>query len=324
VKSTYFPRGRGFTLVELLAVIAIIGTLVGLLLPAVQAARDSARRTQCINNVKQIMQACLGYHDAVKRFQSAYDGPDSSNMRSHVFVSLLPYAEEQTLYKTFIQSSPSNPLYPLNLQLRSTGSGHRATLPLLACPADFTYFGNYGASPAGPGFPVNTDWAAGCYAGNWQVFGSPSAGNTQPANGAGRLAMKDIQDGLSKTIFFGERMAVCYPNGNKANGYSQTMWAHGGWNNTNAPVFAYGSADGLTGYTSGMPYQVGLVGVGSVFQVGTNVLIPDCGRASSPHVGGMNTAMGDGSVRFIAESVSGASWWSACTPSGRDQAGDDL
>jgi prepilin-type N-terminal cleavage/methylation domain-containing protein len=302
-----------FTLIELLVVIAIIAVLIALLVPAVQKVREAAARSQCSNNLKQLVLACHNYHDTYKRFQSAYDGPDGNNMRSHVLVSLLPYVEQQALYNTFAQA---NATWPLNPQLAGTGIGHRATLSVLTCPTDFTY---------GSGFPVNTDWAGGCYAGNWQVFGNPGAGNSAPSNGAGKLTMVSITDGTSNTIFFAEKATKCYVLGNNSGTARQNLWAHGGWNNTWSPVFAYGSADGTTSYNSGMSEsQIGYVGTGSVFQISTGTLLPDCGKASSPHTAGMNIAVGDGSVRFITNSISGTTWWAACTPSRGDQVANDF
>ena len=90
---------RAFTLVELLVVIAIIGILVALLLPAVQAAREAARRTSCTNNIRQLGLALVNYHDAHKTlpFGSGY-----LNARTGTWVSaILPYMEEQSLYDRF-------------------------------------------------------------------------------------------------------------------------------------------------------------------------------------------------------------------------------
>lgn len=116
------PQRRAFTLVELLVVIAIIGILVALLLPAVQAAREAARRSQCVNNMKQINLALLQYEGAKKRFPAArkgcdnlglvYPGVDCSSKFSSAgyelglhgasaFVYILPYIEEQALYDQF-------------------------------------------------------------------------------------------------------------------------------------------------------------------------------------------------------------------------------
>src|SRR5512135_122792 len=96
-------QSRGFTLIELLVVIAVIGILVALLLPAVQAAREAARRMQCSNNLKQIGLALHNYHDANKKFPFGSRGgsswaqtgiKDGTNWR----VSILPYLEQTALY----------------------------------------------------------------------------------------------------------------------------------------------------------------------------------------------------------------------------------
>ena len=104
------PRPAGFTLVELLVVIAIIGVLVALLLPAVQAAREAARRSQCGNNLKQIGLALHNYHDTLKWFPpgAVFEGGASTapnaqpiNQRGSMHVRLLPYMEQQALYNAF-------------------------------------------------------------------------------------------------------------------------------------------------------------------------------------------------------------------------------
>src|SRR5712671_3528288 len=96
------PR-RGFTLIELLVVIAIIGILVALLLPAVQAAREAARRMQCGNNTKQLALAMHNYHDVYGSFPP---GRTSSNISAHAH--LLPYIEQGNLYQLVDFSSSYN------------------------------------------------------------------------------------------------------------------------------------------------------------------------------------------------------------------------
>ncbi len=126
-------RRRGFTLVELLVVIAIIGILVGLLLPAVQAAREAARRMQCSNNVKQLALAALNYESAYKRFPSRQGGSGyirryQQRMRLSGFAAMLPYLEQSALYNS-IQQQQRN---PWNNWYRTNGG----QLSFLGCPSD--------------------------------------------------------------------------------------------------------------------------------------------------------------------------------------------
>lgn len=97
MNSLFYHSRRGFTLIELLVVIAIIGVLVGLLLPAVQQAREAARRSSCSNNIKQIALASQGYYDTNKSFPAGFD-----SIGALWTARILPFLEEQSLYSTIV------------------------------------------------------------------------------------------------------------------------------------------------------------------------------------------------------------------------------
>jgi prepilin-type N-terminal cleavage/methylation domain-containing protein len=294
---------RGFTLIELLVVIAIIAILIGLLLPAVQKVREAAARSTCSNNVKQMSLACHNYGSANNdAFPPFYNNVAGSG-ETQVFVAILPYIEQTAIYTSF----GSN---PLNLQIAGTNIGHRATVKTYACPSDPTYQNGLGQG----------DWAAGCYLANFQVFGRPSYGNSAWGNSVGFTNLKStFTDGTSNTIAFAEQLA-------QRNGGHWNLWAHGGWNPSWAPMFAYGSSDGSTGYTSGMDVTSGGVGANCTPYIGVKGNpggTYDVTRPMAAHTGTMQAGMADGSVRGISQSVSATTWWAACTPSNGDLLGSD-
>ncbi|OWK43799.1 DUF1559 domain-containing protein [Fimbriiglobus ruber] len=288
-------RRSGFTLIELLVVIAIIAILIGLLLPAVQKVREAAARTTCSNNLKQIGTAAHNYQSTYGRlpafFYDATNPSTGSTATYQVFVSLLPYLEQQPLATAF--GTPY-----ANLQSAS----HGTPLKAFACPSDTGY-----GSGVGQG-----SWASGCYAANFQVFGNPGVGNNAPANANGTPNIAStFTDGTSNTIMFAEKTT-------QLNG-SWCLWAHGGWNDSYGPVFAYGSADGTTNYNSGMSASTGYVGASSLFQVQPKPGTGDPGKASTPHTGVILVNMGDGSVKNLSGSIDPTNtWWPLCTPSRGD------
>ena len=198
-------RRDGFTLIELLVVIAILGILMALLLPAVQAARESARRVQCMNNLKQLVISTHDYHSIKQQFPPGVncDRPGSIAL----FVYLLPYIEQDALYQRWNMNS---------LGQNAKGGSHSLTasiLPGLVCPSDFvpenpievkcglawygisSYAGNGGTKSYPPNSSkLSTDgifFATGTY--------------SVPETGQKPTTISSVEDGLSNTMLFGER-----------------------------------------------------------------------------------------------------------------------
>jgi prepilin-type N-terminal cleavage/methylation domain-containing protein/prepilin-type processing-associated H-X9-DG protein len=205
---------RGFTLVELLVVIAIIGVLVALLLPAIQAAREAARRTECMNHLKQIGLALQTYHDTQKSFPAGRDKPDQFGV-SWAF-RILPQMEEAVIYATYDKNSRVDD--PPNEQAM------RTPIDIYACPsrraaAANRNFDNNDEPPA----PDKQGVASlGDYAANAgqtvetgienldptsETFSSAAVDTTVagPIYSGSKISARRVTDGLSSTIAVGER-----------------------------------------------------------------------------------------------------------------------
>ncbi len=228
------PGRVGFTLVELLVVIAIIGTLVGLLLPAVQSARESARATGCRNNLKQVGLALHHFHDHARRFPSGWSGVDrpaaevtgwtADDLPGWGWASgLLPQMEESTLYDRIDRRRPV--FDPANSAFHA--DVRRAFVPTLACASDtrgptegdgcFTIAADdgvdeeeehhFGEKVDGGTLAPLCDVGKSNYVGVFgtiEVDDAPAAGNGMFFRSS-RLGLKDMLDGTSKTLVVGER-----------------------------------------------------------------------------------------------------------------------
>ena len=301
-RKTAGKNPHGFTLVELLVVIAIIGTLVGLLLPAVQSAREAARRSTCANNLKQLGLALHNYHDAQKRFPlSSWSSLVSGayNYDGHTINTwLLPYVEEAATYSKLnldvpassapnyalligrtwsFQACPSNP----NATTRGSydgGGGHGASYMPCAGPRSY---GNYSTNECG---------AAGspsyCIEGSMvnKQSGMFGFGNNVPGwntTNPWYVRIKDVTDGTSKTLAFGEVL----PQNNQYFG----MWA------TQAHAFA-------TSYKINSNLRQ-ITATGSIPTDGwPNGLIYNSGMASA-HPQGAHVSMADGAVAFLSDNI---------------------
>lgn len=292
---------RGFTLIELLVVIGVIAILVALLLPAVQAAREAARRVQCSNNLKQLALAAHGYVDSWQRLPSGMtwrripEQPEVITPMQGPFPGLLPYLEQVALFDAInfdlITWSPAN------------ATVHGTSISTFFCPSDSTggrlsrhdsivyprmahasYAGNGGLWPSNtyhlppePGQHQASDHPASglVHANQWGVFSVHKG-----------ASFSEIRDGLSHTLLFMEH----------ANGIlegSNTPPADSGW------------------WTSG---TYGDTQITAMYPINAHKSIPafepahswanaHVMAASSFHPGGASFAMADGSVRFLKETI---------------------
>ena len=319
------PSRRGFTLVELLVVMAILGTLVALLLPAVQAAREAARRSQCMNNMKQFGIAIHSYHDAKKKLPSSVRPFAASTIRAGAFVLMLPYLERSDLYDQYDFNVTWS--HPNNLPISST------RIATYECPSSPSVGGKDhnpdGVTPGTTWTPIvaNGDYGAsvGVHPGLVAigqalnpvvpVQGSFSLSSTpdKPTNGFlpknSALNFGHVTDGLSNTIAVIESAGrpQVYRRGALVNPDPQQSRVNaGGWVRPASDIiFAGSNAAGdvtpgqYVGRTNGA--DIGQESYGSSGYPGWGT--EGNSQPYAFHNGVINVTMGDGSVKSIATEV---------------------
>jgi prepilin-type N-terminal cleavage/methylation domain-containing protein len=288
-------RSRGFTLVELLVVIAIIGVLVALLLPAVQSARESARRSQCANNLKQIGLAMHSYVDTWGRLPSAlmggFTGADDDDGWSWA-TAILPFMEQQAL---FSQLNPQGQLLLLPSYLSQNQRiipGGDTNLKMYKCPSSMlpkvapAAF----AIPGGAMVPVR-DHLVGYGTNDYKSAGGSCNGDNGPMHklferrNCCRLA--EITDGLSNTVLIGES---AYIFGSPLAAPTRiNVW----------PLWIAGSNDDESVRTNGRTNSP--INCGCTATTMAKAINDDCNFSSHPS--GCQFVLCDGSVRFISQNV---------------------
>lgn len=286
-KLHFLHRWRGFTLIELLVVIAIIAILIGLLLPAVQKVREAANRAQCQNSIKQISLATVDCSDTHQ--------------------GTMP---------------PSIGLYPNRFASANNGDG--GILFLILPYVEQQNLFNISLEPDGRNgnMPTYSEWGISKYQGNVKIYTCPSDPTLSPSMylyasygvngqlfletywGSGYARFPStITDGTSMTIFFTDKLALC-----DTGEYASNYWPDWG------PILSSSQVGDPVGPTYGpqiTPY------------LKSGKAVCNGGLSSSGHTGGINAAMGDGHVRFVAQGISPYSWWTAMTPNAGDLLGPD-
>lgn len=299
-------RPLGFTLVELLVVIAIIGILVALLLPAIQAAREAARRSQCTNNLKQVGLALLNFENSQGKLPPAgvtnADGRlifGNSNRSSFVF--LLPYLEEQALADMFVMGTGTNAASRKNWEHVENQDFYRSRINSLLCPSapdvnrlvsgtatSAVAYTNAGATDYAPFYQVATDPPSAVSLGLITLTNSRRFPMLE--RNVWRR-MKDATDGTSKCIVYTEvagRPQVLNSSGailTDPSG-SELIAEGGAWADNHNPIDLRGSSD--DGSTIGGICAVNCTNNRAVYAF---------------HPAGAHACFGDGSVRFLGETL---------------------
>ncbi len=307
------PARRGFTLIELLVVIAIIAILIALLLPAVQQAREAARRTECKNHLKQIGLALHNYHDTHRVFPwGGSVGGDIvalSNTGNNGFswrVFILPYIDQAPLYNQLSSLNPTS-ASSSNTTWKALPQ-HLTIIPGYICPSETagpitsgapgwtyspnqaalsSYFGSSGASAVYPTFAngcglcgnnvnckctdITTDWASGWH--HASAVDTRKAGSGMFSLRATGVAMRDVLDGTSNTLFVGETIRRTDSGGGEY-----------------ATVFQWMDPWSMISTVNG----INTPGYGTAYYNQS---------FASHHEGGAQFLLVDGSVRFISENL---------------------
>jgi prepilin-type N-terminal cleavage/methylation domain-containing protein len=345
--SSSSSRSRGFTLVELLVVIAIIGILVALLLPAVQAAREAGRRTQCLNNLKQLGLAIHNYHDTLKRLPfgkgAPYPAPAVGYARWSQHALLLPFMEQGTTYSAidfnYAPATPgmASPTFPTFMPAYQNAGGQNNIICLtyiagFICPSD-------GAS-VDPAWPGQNNYAGN--QGTWLCDRSDNGNDPDATISPGEVShgifyflskctLASVTDGLSNTAFFSEKLRG---QGTPSRRDLFTMMNQDSLGATYSTCMATNVAT-ATPLTSkwGWSWVMGENCCAQYNHVATPNS-PSCAgipfpngkmtnmsmqvSANSNHSGGVSVMMGDGSIRFVTSTVDLNVWRAVGTRDGNE------
>lgn len=312
-----------FTLIELLVVIAIIAVLIALLLPAVQQAREAARRTQCKNHLKQIALAMHNYHDAQLCFPPGQIRMQFAAMPKFrgwtMYVQILPYLDQAPLYNQW------NFTDPLDNETARTP----IVLPVLLCPSDVIPQNPF-VKPSGVRYGITS------YGGNGGKQSHPPANisgdgmfaSSGPATPTYPLVrVRDVSDGLSNTLLAGERSHV---DQNFDSIYNAGIGTNpmGGWGQWGGSGGQFGLSDVTLSSWAPINYDYPFQGGGPGAPTSTTAFdnsaeaILRINSFGSLHVGGANFSLADGSIRFISENINQATLVALSTRGGGEITGE--
>ncbi len=315
-----------FTLVELLVVIAIIGVLVALLLPAVQAARTAARRSQCQNNIRQTGLAVLNYESATQELPAlvnwwddpaTQDFPDRDQLGPNWLITVLPFLEQQNTFDAFDFTLPITD--PVNEQARST------VIPPLLCPEDGDYNNLNFSGTNSDTSQYGNNWGRGNYGANGGLHFTPekladvqswkdsfwSDSKYRGVLGSSfRTRVGSVTDGTSHTILIGEIRAGVVEFDLRgtwamANATASGIAAHGWFGDDNGPNNLGYAADDVKG-CSKIQQNFGRQGANELvrLKMGCSGFGHNWQQAPrSQHFGGVHVCMLDGSVQFISDDI---------------------
>jgi prepilin-type N-terminal cleavage/methylation domain-containing protein len=327
------PLRRAFTLIELLVVIAIIAILIALLLPAVQQAREAARRTECRNRLKQLGLAVHNYHDNFNAFPpgtvnplgedpNGRNGNGQPGIGAPWIIFLLPYLEQTPDYNGFTKIAAEKPEivdWFGNTAYTNQGITVGSLInPAMTCP---THPSNDEKLANGTGME---HLARGNYCANFGKGGYGRTYTNSPATGGlfginSRIRMGDVTDGTSNTLCFSELKFRLVSATGPSLQDTRGTWSYG--------VMGANIFSGKTGPNSLVPDgvwgcrnfpQEGMPCV----QVGPTPYTEMAAAARSYHVGGVHVCLGDGAVRFVSDNLDLTLWGNLASRGGGEVLGD--